>query len=83
MGTVNVGGSDYLALSYNQVLFNTDITCTVQVSGDLTTWSSGPGFTALVSVVDHGDGTETITVRDTTPIPSATSRFIHVHISRP
>jgi hypothetical protein len=83
MGTVNVGGSDYLTISYEQVLFNTDITCTVEVSGDLTTWSSGPGFTALVSVVDHGDGTETITVRDTTPISSATKRFIRVHISRP
>ena len=83
MGTVNVGGSDYLALSYLQVLFNTDITCTVQVSGDLTTWNSGPGFTAVVSTVDNGDGTETITVRDTTPISSATKRFIRVHISRP
>ena len=41
MGSVNISGSDYLALSYLQVLFNTDITCTVQVSGDLTTWSSG------------------------------------------
>ena len=83
MGTVNVGGSDYLTISYEQVLFNTDITCTVQVSDNLTTWSSGPGFTAPVSVVDHGDGMETITVRDTTPISSATSRFIRVHISRP
>ena len=83
MGTVNVGGSDYLTISYEQVLFNTDITCTVQVSGNMTTWSSGPGFTAPVSVVDHGDGMETITVRDTTPISSATSRFIRVHISRP
>jgi hypothetical protein len=42
MDTVNVGGSDYLALSYSQVLFNTDITCTVQVSGDLTSGAPGP-----------------------------------------
>jgi hypothetical protein len=49
----------------------------------LKTWNSGPGFTALVSNVDHGDGTETITVRDTTPMSSALSRFIRVHISRP
>lgn len=80
--TLNVGGLDYLAISYKQVLFNTDITCTVQVSDDLTTWNSGPGFTTLVSTVDNGDGTETVTVRDTTPISSATKRFIRVHISR-
>jgi hypothetical protein len=83
MGTSNVGGSDYLTISYKQVLFNTDITCTVQVSSNLTTWSSGTGFTVLVSDVDNGDGTETITVRDTTPISSATNRFIRVHVSRP
>lgn len=81
--TLNVGGLDYLAVHYKQVLFNTDITCTVQVSDNLTTWNSGPGFTALVSTVDNGDGTETVTVRDTTPISSATKRFIRVHISRP
>jgi hypothetical protein len=83
MGISFVGGSDYLTISYEQALFNTDITCTVEVSGNLTTWSSGSGFTVPVSVVDHGNGTETITVRDTTPISSATSRFIRVHISRP
>jgi hypothetical protein len=82
-GVLNIGGSNYLTISYEQVLFNTDITCTVQVSGDLTTWNSGLGFTALVSIVDHGNGTETITVRDTTPISLATSRFIRVRISRP
>jgi len=83
MSTVNVGGLDYLTLSYEQVLFNTDITCTVQVSGDLMTWNSGPGFTVLVSDVDHGDGTEAITARDTIPMSSSTERFIRVHISRP
>ena len=83
MGTVNAGGTNYLTISYEQVLVNTDITYAVQVSGDLATWNSGPGFTALVSVVDHGDGTETVTVRDTVPMSSVLSRFIRVHISRP
>jgi hypothetical protein len=81
--TVSVAGTNYLAISCKQVLFNTDITCTVQVSGDLIAWDSGPGFTVQVSLVDNGDGTETITVRDTTSIDSASKRFIRVHVSRP
>ncbi len=83
VSTVDVGGANYLAISYRQVIFNTDITCTVQVSGDLATWNSGPGFTTQLSDVDNGDGTETITVRDDTPISSVNQQFIRVHISRP
>ncbi|NIP98395.1 MAG: hypothetical protein GWO24_35280, partial [Akkermansiaceae bacterium] len=36
---------------------------TVEVSGDLITWSSDPAMTELVSRVDNGDGTATVTVR--------------------
>jgi hypothetical protein len=45
----------------------------------LATWQSGPLFTAGVSIVDHGD-TETITIRDTTPMSPATPRFIRLKV---
>ena len=80
----NVGGSNYLAISYTRVLFVTDISYTVQVSDDLATWNSGPSFTAqLGPPIDNGDGTQTVTVQDLVPIDSAAKRFIRVQISHP
>ena len=78
-----IGGQRYLSLRYRRVLFATDITYTVEVSGDLATWNSGLGFTVAVgSPVDNGDGTETVTVRDVIPMDSTTTRFLRLHISR-
>ncbi|MGA2137775.1 MAG: hypothetical protein ABSH14_02835 [Verrucomicrobiia bacterium] len=80
----SVSGSNYLAISYTRVLFDTDISYTVQVSNDLATWNSGPSFTAqLGPPLDNGDGTQTITVQDLVPVDSATKRFIRLQISHP
>lgn len=79
----HLGGTNYLTVAYNQVLYNTDISYTVQVSSDLITWNSGPGFTAPVGPpVDNGDGTETWIVQDTIPSNSVTARFIRLKITR-
>ena len=79
----NVSTTNYLALTYTRVLSATDISYTVEVSGDLLIWSSGPGFTVAVGApIDNGDGTQTVTVRDTIPVDSATQRFIRLHINR-
>ncbi len=81
-GIQNIGGTSYLAMSYKEVLYNTDISYTVQVSGDLTTWNSGPGFTKVVgSPVDNGDGTETWTVRDLVPSGPLTARFLRLQVT--
>jgi len=78
----NLGGTNYLVISYNEVLYDTDISYTVQVSSDLITWNSGPGFTAPVGLpVDNGDGTETWTVQDLIPSNGTTARFIRVQIT--
>ncbi len=78
----NIGGSNYLTLTYRQVLYDTDISYNVQVSGDLVTWDCGAGFTAVVgSPIDNGDGTETWTIQDLVPSDSATARFIRLQIS--
>ena len=79
----NLAGTNYLAIAYKQVLYNTDISYTVQVSSDLVTWNSGPGFTASIGPpVDNGNGTETWTVQDTVPSDSTSPRFIRLKITR-
>jgi hypothetical protein len=79
-----VDGTNYLAITFRQILYNTDISYTVQVSGDLINWFSGTGYTTTVGPpVDNGDGSETVTVRDDVPANAATARFIRVNISRP
>ncbi len=79
-----IGGTHYLSITFNQVLFATDISYIVQVSGDMATWNSGPGYTAPVGTpIDNGDGTETVTVQDVVPVSAANSRFIRVQINGP
>jgi hypothetical protein len=72
------GGQDYLTLTVNRTAQATDVTYVVEVSGDLMMWSSGPSFTVTISNVS----TQLI-VRDNTPMASATSRFIRLHVSDP
>jgi hypothetical protein len=81
-GIQSLGGTNYLVISYREVLYDTDIGYTVQVSSDLITWNCGPEFTAPVGPpVDNGDGTEMWTVQDLTPSDGATARFIRVDIT--
>ena len=78
----NLGGTNYLTIAYEQVLYDTDISYTVQISDDLVTWNSGPAFTAPVgSPVDNGDGTETWLVQDLIPSDTTTARFIRLKIT--
>jgi hypothetical protein len=84
VGTRRVADLRYLSIRYTQVLFATDISYTVEVSGDLITWNSGPSYTVLARApIDNGDGTEDLVVRDTVPINSVPRRFIRLRISRP
>jgi hypothetical protein len=80
----SVGGTNYLTIAYKQILYDTDISYTVQVSGDLTNWFSGAGYTTqVVPPADNGDGSVTVTVRDVVPANTAAARFIRVNISGP
>jgi hypothetical protein len=83
VGVQKLGGTNsYLVISYKEVLYDTDISYTVQVSSDLITWNSGPGFTAPIGrPIDNGDGTETWTVQDMTPSNGSTTRFIRLKIT--
>ena len=78
------GGQSYLTLTYTRVMSANDITYTVEVTGDLQTWVSGPGNTATASVTNNTDGkTQTIVAQDITPMSSASKRFIHLKVTSP
>ncbi len=79
--TVHHNGISYLALSYERMKGATDLREIVEVSGNLATWQSGPAATVLAGIVDHGD-TETVTVRDATPITGNSTRFIRLMVER-
>jgi hypothetical protein len=82
-GTIqNVSGSNYLHFSYRQQPFANDLTYTVQVSDDLITWNSEPGYTVVVSQTDNGDGTNQVLVRDVTPISSLPRRFMRLMVTQ-
>jgi len=83
-GLQTIGGTNYLALTFKRVLFNTDISYIPQVSGDLVNWVSGTNYTVQAGpCLDNGDGTETVTFQDLAPVTSANARFMRVEISGP
>ncbi len=81
--TVNVGGQNYLALTYTYVT-GANATLEVQVTSDLDSWKSGPPFTIPIGApAVHGNGTTTMTVRDTVPIGSTGQRQIRLRMIAP
>jgi hypothetical protein len=79
-----ISGSNYLELSYTQLLYAADITYIPEVSGDMRTWSSGIGYTTPVSFTPNGNGTtETVLVRDLTPATATTPRFMRLRVTGP
>jgi hypothetical protein len=82
--TVEIGGSNYLRLSYKQLIVAPDITYIPEVSGDMRSWDSGTAYLAPVSATTNGDGvTETIVVEDLTPATWGAPRFIRLRVSGP
>ena len=76
-------GSGYcVTLTYTKVKAATDLTYTVEVSGDLVNWNSGSDYTADISMLDQGT-TEQVTTRDLTTIgPDAPQRFARLRVTR-
>ena len=84
IGSTVVGGSQYLTLSYRQVIGAADILYVPQVSGDLVNWNSGTGYLAPVSTTPSADGsTQTVVVRDLTPMNGTNRRFARLSVTRP
>lgn len=73
--TTSVGGLQYLSLNISRSSLRADITYVVEVSDDLVSWYSGLSFTTIIS-----DTQTLLSVRDNTPMSSATKRFIRLKI---
>ena len=82
VGTVTIGGLDYLTLAYRRLVpASPDLTYTPQATGDLAgVWDATP--VPLSGPVANGDGTETVTYRDATPFTGATKRFLRLKVTQ-
>jgi hypothetical protein len=79
------GAGEFPAISFRQRFDTEAPQYVVEVSSDLTNWTSnadGPAVTASVgSPVDNGDGTSTVTVRHVAPVSAAArTRFLRVRV---
>jgi hypothetical protein len=85
LGTVQVGNSFCLTLTYTQVIADTDIDYVVEVSPDMAAWTSGTDATRVFRSINSADGlTKQVTVRDLTPVDPVLmpSRYIRLRINR-
>ena len=79
MGITKVNGSEYLMLTVERNPSATGISYAVEVSGDLTTWNSGPADTTTIT-----DTISTLVVRDNSPLGGAnTKRYIRLKVTQP
>ncbi len=81
IGIRNSGGANYLALTFRRRLTAPDLTYLPQTAASV----SGPWLNTAVAVgtpVDNGDGTETVTYRDSTPLTGANQRFLRLSVTR-
>ncbi len=71
----------YMTISFVQRVAPTDLTYTVEVSSDMSTWNSGSSYTTQVSTTAIDAATQRVVVRDNTLVSAATRRFIRVRVS--
>jgi hypothetical protein len=84
---------DHLSLTFKRPVTATDLTYTVQVSGDVMSWHDGSTYAPAGDVAANAftsqtlrstsGGIETITVRDNTPVSAAASRFMRLIVTAP
>ncbi|MDP7105787.1 MAG: hypothetical protein QGH41_01850 [Roseibacillus sp.] len=76
---VNDGGTDYLAMTFRRQKNSLDLTYLVEVSSDLSDWTTVNTLTG--TPVDNGDGTETVTIRDNAAVSPDTPRFGRITVA--
>jgi hypothetical protein len=79
---VRVGGNDYLSLTFDVDPGVSDASWSVEVSGDLVHWTSGPNAVSWVSSEPVGLR-QRVTLRDNTPMSGNAQRFIRVRAQTP
>lgn len=74
-GAANEGG--YATMNIARNVSATDVTFSVEVSGDLATWQNGPSFTTALI-----DAPAQLKVRDNVAVSAGSRRFIRLRVSR-
>ena len=80
-GVADVGGSQYLTITFRRQKKAIDLTYHVELSGDLATW--GGGAILVGTPADNGDGTETVTYRDIQPTSANRRRAMRLRVEIP
>ena len=75
---VSEAGTQFVAIEYRRRSEATDIEYSVEMSSDLVLWD---GMTIPVTIVDNGDGTETVTTRAFEPTDSSNRQFLRLGVS--
>jgi len=88
----NIGGTNFLTLTFQRPTSVTDLTYTVLVASNLYAWDTGCTFigtnitsttnTALVSR-SMTNALESVVVRDAWPVSAAVARFMRIRVSHP
>ena len=80
----SIEGSTYLTLTFRRRSTLSDLTYLVQTNSGLPgTWLDNDAVLVPGSAVDHGDGTETVTYRDSQPVSAGPRRFLRLEIQLP
>ncbi len=79
MDRETVGGNTYLRLTVTKNPAATDVTYSVETTGDLTTPASWSNSTTVMET----NSSTTLQVRDSVAVSAATQRFIHLRVSVP
>lgn len=73
------GFREFLTVSYRRNLRADDVLFEIEISNDLVLWDVSEAV--LVGAVANGDGTETVTVRSTTPVADDPSQYARLKVS--
>ncbi len=76
-------GQTHLVFDYTRRIGTEQTVFVPRVSTDLDSWDSTPSALQVVSVVDNGDGTETVHVKDTAPFDTTQRHFLSILVQHP
>lgn len=79
LGVAEVGGVEYLTITFTRLTEPLDIDYSVQNSGDLTDWMTDA---ILLESIDHEDGTLTETYRSPVPISEQERDFLRLEVEQ-
>jgi hypothetical protein len=81
-GRMNVGGADYLTISFRRARNALDINYIIETNADLSNPAGWVSAGVLVSASNQGNGTEDVIYRDSVPV-GASPRYIRVRAVKP